>query len=106
MAAALMKHFLETGSISNSGNYPQVSMERTDGYRVAVTNRNIPGMLGQMTSVLADRGINVIDLINKSREDVAYNLIDLAAAPDDGLIEAIRAIEGVVGVRVLGDGSR
>jgi len=106
MAAAQMKHFLETGSISNSVNYPQVSMERTDGYRVAVTNRNIPGMLGQMTSVLADRGINVIDLINKSREDVAYNLIDLAAAPDDGLIEAIRAIEGVVGVRVLGDGSR
>ena len=58
-------------------------------------------MLGQVTSVLADREINVIDLINKSRDEVAYNLIDLSAAPDDGLLQALRAIDSVIDVRVI-----
>ena len=78
-----------------------MALERVDGYRLAVTNKNVPGMLGQMTTVLAERNINVIDLINKSRDDVAYNLIDLAEAPDEGLLDAIRSIESVIGVRVL-----
>ena len=58
-------------------------------------------MLGQMTAVLAERNINVIDLINKSRDDVAYNLIDLSEAPDQGLIDAIAQIESVINVRVI-----
>jgi D-3-phosphoglycerate dehydrogenase len=58
-------------------------------------------MLGQMTAVLAERNINVIDLINKSRDDVAYNLIDLSEAPDQGLIDAIEKIESVINVRVI-----
>ena len=101
MAAEQLKHFLETGSITNSVNFPQVSMERSEGHRVAVTNSNVPGMLGQMTSLLADREINVIDLLNKSRDEVAYNLIDLAEAPDQGLLDAIQEIEGVISVRVI-----
>lgn len=101
MAASQLVNFLETGSITNSVNFPAVSMERVEGYRLAVANRNVPGMLGQMTSVLADRKINVIDLINKSRDDVAYNLIDLAEMPDAGLLEAIRGIDSVIGVRVI-----
>ena len=101
MAADQLMRFLQTGSIVNSVNFPTVSMERIEGYRLAVTNKNVPGMLGQMTTVLAERNINVIDLINKSRDDLAYNLIDLAEAPDEGLLDAIAAIEGVIGVRVL-----
>ncbi len=101
MAADQLKRFLETGSIANSVNFPVVSLEPVDGYRLAVTNKNVPGMLGQMTSVLADRNINVIDLINKSRDDVAYNLIDLAEAPDQGLIDAICNIDSVINVRLL-----
>ena len=58
-------------------------------------------MLGQMTAVLAERNINVIDLINKSRDDLAYNLIDLSEAPDEGLLQAIRDIESVIDVRVI-----
>ena len=58
-------------------------------------------MLGQMTAVLAERNINVIDLINKSRDDIAYNLIDLSEAPDQGLIDAIAKIESVINVRVI-----
>lgn len=101
MAAEQLIRFLETGSITNSVNYPAVSMESVNGFRIAVTNRNVPGLLGQMTSVLAERNINVIDLINKSRDDVAYNLIDLEARPDQGLLDAIGAIEAVINVRVL-----
>jgi D-3-phosphoglycerate dehydrogenase len=101
MAADQLIRFLETGSITNSVNFPQVSLEAVEGYRIAVTNKNVPGMLGQMTSVLADRNINVIDLINKSRDDVAYNLIDLAERPDDGLLDAICSIDSVINVRVI-----
>jgi len=101
MAADQLMRFLQTGSIVNSVNFPAVALERVDGYRLAVTNKNVPGMLGQMTTVLAERNINVIDLINKSRDDVAYNLIDLAEAPDEGLLDAIRSIESVIRVRVL-----
>lgn len=101
MAADQLIHFLETGSIVNSVNFPAVSLERVDGYRIAVTNRNVPGLLGDMTSVLAERNINVIDLINKSRDDVAYNLVDLAEEPDQGLLDAICAIDAVINVRVL-----
>ncbi|MEM9622503.1 MAG: 3-phosphoglycerate dehydrogenase family protein, partial [Pseudomonadota bacterium] len=77
MAADQLMDFLQTGSIRNSVNFPALSAELANGYRLAVANRNIPGMLGQMTSLLAERKINVIDLFNKSRDDVAYNLIDL-----------------------------
>ena len=101
MAANQLMDFLETGSIVNSVNFPAVSLERTEGFRLAVTNRNVPGMLGQMTSVLADRKINVVDLINKSRDEVAYNLIDVAEPPDAGLIDAICGIESVINVRVI-----
>jgi D-3-phosphoglycerate dehydrogenase len=101
MAANQLIHFLETGSIANSVNFPQVSLDAIVDYRIAVSNKNVPGMLGQMTSVLADRNINVIDLINKSRDDVAYNLIDVAEQPDAGLIDAISAIDSVINVRVI-----
>ena len=101
MAAEQLKRFLETGSIVNSVNFPAVASEPHEGFRLAVSNVNVPGMLGQMTAVLAERNINVIDLINKSRDDIAYNLIDLSEAPDQGLIDAIAKIESVINVRVI-----
>jgi D-3-phosphoglycerate dehydrogenase len=101
MAADQLVRFLETGSIVNSVNFPAVIADAVSGYRLAVSNHNVPGMLGQMTAVLAERNINVIDLINKSRDELAYNLIDLSEAPDEGLLEAIRAIESVINVRVI-----
>ena len=101
MAANQLIRFLENGSIVNSVNFPAVSLEAVDGYRVAISNHNVPGMLGQMTAVLGERNINVIDLINKSRNDLAYNLIDLSEAPDQGLLQAIRDIESVIDVRVI-----
>lgn len=101
MAADQLRDFLATGVIRNSVNFPTVLLEASDGVRIAVSNRNEPGLLGQITSVLAEHKLNVIDLLNKSRDGVAYNLIDLAAAPPTAAIAAIEAIDSVVNVRVL-----
>lgn len=99
MAATQLVDFLQTGNIRNSVNFPPVALEPAGGYRLAVTNRNVPGALGNMTAVLAERGINVVDMINKSRGNVAYNLIDVADEPEQALIDDICAIESVMNVR-------
>ena len=99
MAADQLVNFLETGNIRHSVNFPSVNLEPNGGYRLAVTNRNVPGMLGQMTAVLAERSINVIDMLNKSRDEVAYNLIDVSDEPEQALIDDICAIDSVMNVR-------
>ena len=102
MAADQLINYLNTGSIVNSVNFPMVTLEASSGHRLCVVNRNVPGMLGQMTTLLANHDMNVVDLLNKSRGDVAYNLIDLGDAPPAGLLDAIRAVDDVVSVRVIG----
>lgn len=104
MAANQLIAFLETGNISNSVNFPAVSLEPSGGHRLAITNRNVAGMLGQMTTVLAKHDINIIDMLNKSRDEVAYNLLDIEAAPDAALVAELNAIDSVINVRVLNGG--
>lgn len=101
MAAMQLRNFLEDGNITNSVNFPALTLERNSGTRLAIVNINVPGMLGQILSVLADRDINVIDMINKSRDDIAYNLIDIEADAGPELIADIQAIEHVCRVWVL-----
>ncbi|MGI9325721.1 MAG: phosphoglycerate dehydrogenase [Pseudomonadales bacterium] len=101
MAADQLRAFLETGNIRNSVNFPAVTLEPSDGYRLAVINRNVPGMLGHITSALANHSINVLDMLNKSRDEIAYNLIDMAEAPSPELIEEICSIDSVVNVRTF-----
>ncbi len=101
MAADQLIDFLRNGNIRNSVNFPTVTLERTAGTRLAVANRNVPKMLGQIMSVLANRNINVIDMINKSRGDVAYNLIDVAAPVPAELLAEITRIGSVMNVRVF-----
>jgi D-3-phosphoglycerate dehydrogenase len=101
MAANQLRDFLENGNISNSVNFPSLALDRNGGVRLAITNRNIPKMLGQLLSVLADADINVIDMINKSRDDVAYNLIDVATEPSEEFLQRMRAVTGVVNVRLI-----
>ncbi len=102
MAAEQIIDFLENGNIRNSVNYPDLVLERTSGYRLALSNRNVPRILGSVLSILADRNINVIDMLNKSLEEVAYNLIDIESEPPPELCAQIEAIEGVVNVRSVG----
>lgn len=99
MAADQLINFLRTGNIRNSVNFPTVILEPAGGCRVAITNRNTPGVLNKVTSVLAARQINVVDMINKSRGDVAYNLIDVLEPLDQATLDEICAIEHVMNVR-------
>ena len=101
MVANQLIDFLENGNIRNSVNFPNLFLERNGGYRLAFSNRNVPKMLNQVLSVLADRNINVIDMINKSRDDVAYNIIDIEQEPTADLIQALEDIDGVIKVRTL-----
>jgi len=102
MVADQVRDFLENGNIKNSVNFPSLSLERTAGcYRIAMANRNVPRILGSVLSILADRDINIVDILNKSREDVAYNLIDIQTEPSEDLLEEILAIDGVINVRVF-----
>ena len=101
MAANQLIDFLQCGNIVNSVNFPDVYLDQAEGHRIAVLNRNVPGTLGQVMSVLADANINVIDMLNKSRDDVAYNLIDIAVEPDALLLSQFEAIDSVIGARAF-----
>jgi D-3-phosphoglycerate dehydrogenase / 2-oxoglutarate reductase len=99
MAADQLVDFLRTGNIRNSVNFPTVILEPAGGSRIAVTNRNVPGVLNQVTAVLAERQINVVDMLNKSRGEVAYTLIDVMDPLDPASLDQICAIEHVMNVR-------
>ena len=103
MVADQVIDFLENGNIRNSVNFPTLFLERTEGYRIALANNNVPRILGSVLSILADRDINVIDMLNKSRDNVAYNLIDVETKPTDDLVADIGAIEGVINVRIFNE---
>ena len=102
MAADQIKDFLENGNIKNSVNFPSVYLERTPGCRIAVTNINVPKILGSVLAVLADADINVADMLNKSRGELAYNLIDMETCPSDDTLGVLLALEGVINVRLVG----
>ena len=101
MAVNQLVDFLQNGNIHNSVNFPRVTLERTEGFRLAITNQNVSGMLAQLLAIMADHDINVIDMINKSHEDVAYNLIDIDTPPREELVAAINAIDSVLNVRLF-----
>ncbi len=105
MAVNQIRDFLENGNIRNSVNFPDLYLDRVPnsapGSRLAVANLNVPRMLGQITSILADQEINVIDMLNKSRGDVAYNLIDLEHPAPDSALDAMRNIEHVIKVTAI-----
>lgn len=101
MVVNQIRDYLENGNVRNSVNFPTVKMSRTDGYRLTVVNANVPNMLGQISTALADAGLNIIDMLNKSRGELAYTLVDVEKEIPDSAIESIKAIEGVLSVRAL-----
>jgi D-3-phosphoglycerate dehydrogenase len=103
MAADQLMDYLENGNIKNSVNFPTVAMDRgaNTGARITFSNENVSGVLGHVLSVLADNKVNVIDMVNKSRGDVAYNIIDVQQAPAAAVLEAIAKVEHVISVRVI-----
>ncbi|MDH5259197.1 MAG: phosphoglycerate dehydrogenase [Gammaproteobacteria bacterium] len=101
MVADQISDYLENGNILNSVNFPDVQMPRSHGSRIAVTNKNVPNVVGQLTTKLADASLNIIDLLNKSRNEYAYTLIDVEGEVNDSLIAELQSIEGVLRVRAL-----
>ena len=101
MVADEVREFLEHGNISNSVNFPEVKMPRTEGYRLSIVNSNVPNMVGQISTALADAGLNIVDMLNKSRGDLAYTLADVDKEVPESVLESIRAIDGVLAVRAV-----
>jgi D-3-phosphoglycerate dehydrogenase len=101
MAADQLKDFLENGNIKNSVNFPVVKLDPVDGFRLAITNDNVPKILGSVLNILAEENINVIDMLNKSRNDIAYNLIDICSEPSESVVAKICALEGILNVRLI-----
>ena len=102
MVAEQMRDFLENGNIRNSVNFPDTVLPRVPGTtRLGVANRNVPNMVGQISTALAAHGINIADLLNKSRGEYAYTLIDADGALGEALLAELRAIDGVLSARIL-----
>lgn len=101
MAANQLIDFLENGNIKNSVNFPTINMERTQGDRITFANDNVPKVLGEVLNLLADLNINVIDLVNKSQDDIAYTILDIDQTVTPELIDKIAQVEHVFHVRAV-----
>jgi D-3-phosphoglycerate dehydrogenase len=102
IVADTLRDFLENGTIRNSVNFPEAILPRTPGSaRLAIANENVPNMVGQISTALAEAKLNIADLLNKSRGELAYTLIDVDGAIGESVIEKLRAIQGVLSVRAI-----
>ncbi|MCC9599760.1 phosphoglycerate dehydrogenase [Stieleria sp. JC731] len=102
MVADQVRDFLEDGTIRNSVNFPEAILPRGgSGSRVTIANANVPNMVGQISAILAKANLNIADLLNKSRGELAYTVIDLDGTIEESALEALRSIEGVLSVRHL-----
>jgi D-3-phosphoglycerate dehydrogenase len=102
MVADEVRDYLENGNISHSVNFPDINLPRNGGYRIAVVNSNVPNMVGQISSDLGKENMNILDMLNRSRENIAMTLLDVATEPSGTLLENLRNIKGVLSVRCLG----
>ena len=101
MVADQLRDYLEHGNVTNAVNFPQVTMGRESRFRVAIANANVPNMLGQISTAMAHAGLNIHNMVNKSRGDMAYTLVDVDSPVGDSVIAALKGIEGVLAVRYL-----
>jgi len=101
MVADQLRDYLEHGNVANAVNFPAVAMARESAFRVAIANANVPNMVGQISTAMAQAGLNIHNMVNKSRGEMAYTLVDVDSAVGEDLLSALRAIDGVLAVRYL-----
>ncbi|HYQ58488.1 MAG TPA: phosphoglycerate dehydrogenase [Draconibacterium sp.] len=102
MAVEQMRDYLENGNIKNSVNFPSAELERNGGSRILIGNKNVPNMVSQISSVLASAGLNIENMLNKKRDDIAYNIIDVDTKKiDESVKEKLLAIDGIFMVRII-----
>ena len=99
MAAEQLDDFLSNGNIKNSVNFPELIEPRPSEFRITLSNKNHPGMIGKITTVLADNKLNIIDMVNKSRGEIAYNVIDLETKPPEKVMQELSSLDDVIYVR-------
>ncbi|HUR89289.1 MAG TPA: phosphoglycerate dehydrogenase [Ramlibacter sp.] len=101
MVADQLREYLEHGNVTNTVNFPNVAMARESRYRLAIANSNVPNMLGQISTTMAHAGLNIHNMVNKSRGEMAYTLVDVDSPVSDSVMAGLRAIHGVLAVRYL-----
>ena len=101
MAAQEIADYLENGNILNSVNFPNCELPLGGQGRVTVTHKNVPNMIAQFSSVFSEVNVNISDMINKSKKDYAYTIMNTDAVITDELLDKLKAIDGVLGVRVI-----
>ncbi|GHV94534.1 D-3-phosphoglycerate dehydrogenase [Spirochaetia bacterium] len=101
MAVKQLMDFLETGGVRNSVNFPRCKLDQRAPFRLLAANRNVPNMVGQITTILAGANINITDLINHHRDEYAYNIIDTEQQIPDSVLDRIRQVEGIIRVRSI-----
>ncbi|HEV3239305.1 MAG TPA: phosphoglycerate dehydrogenase [Casimicrobiaceae bacterium] len=101
MVVDQVREFLENGTMTNAVNFPNVEMSRESRYRVAIANANVPNMLGQISTTVARAGLNIHNMVNKSRDEMAYTLVDVDSPIEAGVIRELAAIGGVLSVRSI-----
>ena len=101
MVVDQVRNFLEQGNIANSVNFPDALLEREAPYRVAIANANVPNMLGQISTAMARAGLNIHDMLNKSKGEMAYTLVDVDSSVPQALLDELGRIKGVLSVRYL-----
>jgi D-3-phosphoglycerate dehydrogenase / 2-oxoglutarate reductase len=102
MVADQVREYLEDGNVHNAVNFPEIHLQRNGGYRMAVVNRNVPNMVGQISTDLASVGLNILDMLNRSKDEIAVTLIDVDRPAPEETVARIRDIAGVLSVRCLG----
>jgi D-3-phosphoglycerate dehydrogenase len=101
MVADQVRDYLEHGNVQNSVNFPNTVMPRESGFRIAIVNANVPNMVGQISTAMAKANLNIHNMVNKSRGDIAYTMVDVDSAVSQAVIDSIAGIEGVLAVRYL-----
>jgi D-3-phosphoglycerate dehydrogenase len=101
MVADQLREYLEHGTIANAVNFPNVEMPRESPFRMSIANTNVPNMLGQISSAMASAGLNIHNMVNKSRGEMAYTLVDVDSPIPAAAVAAIASIEGVLAVRAI-----
>jgi D-3-phosphoglycerate dehydrogenase / 2-oxoglutarate reductase len=101
MVAEQLRDYLEHGNVARAVNFPEVVMARESAWRVAIANANVPNMLGQISTAMAQAGLNIHNMVNKSRGEVAYTLVDVDSAVGPAVLSKLAAIDGVLSVRYL-----
>jgi D-3-phosphoglycerate dehydrogenase len=103
MAAQELKNFLENGNIVNSVNFPNCDMGKVCGSRITIAHKNIPAMISQISTVFTNDNINIENMVNKSRGDIAYTMIDTHSAVNDKILNDLKAIESVIKVTLYNE---